>query len=683
MRESGMTSSSSFNDTPLQSTDDTDHSVWKCFVDDMLSAVTDAKFTVEMPSSDDLTICIRVIPPAQPATPPAPEPEPPKGWVDLWKNAAAAMKQKMEVTDQADFIMNELLPVLEKENALLNRPRFVRQFPTMLAAGLTKAHLHLLFERGLLMASPSFLVMLTWQALQDNKDAKRMEIVNYLLKLVPNKNYEASILEQMIPVSCAGGITFDILEQPASQVHATHLENLRGVKELKRVLQSHEAFAHFPDVPFHLTSWFMFDICQQHDDLLKEIARRVPSTSLPIILLCLSSMIPTGEKEVELAKGFLEEAKSSLPDDSIFLDEWMQSGFNQCSALLNATAERNIQRAQWKKQGLIDVAKQGNLEAVKYLVEECEADVHARDFGGSNAALRYASYYGHLAIVKYLVLKGADVNADDDAALRYASTNGHLEVVRYLVEKCGAHMHAENDYALRWSSTNGHLEVVRWLVECGADVHADDEGALREASMNGHVEVVKYLVLKGADVHAWNDCALQLASMNGHLEMVRYLVEKCDADLHSLNEQALIRASSKGHVQIVKYLVEKGADVHAYHEEALRYASDDGHLEIVRYLVEECGADVHAWNECALRWTCRNGHVQLVQYLVEKCDANVHARNEWALHLASMNGHLDVIRYLVEVGGANVHAGRDFALRAANRYGHLEVVKYLESKGTT
>jgi ankyrin repeat protein len=40
---------------------------------------------------------------------------------------------------------------------------------------------------------------------------------------------------------------------------------------------------------------------------------------------------------------------------------------------------------------------------------------------------------GHLDAVKYLISKGADINARDknrNAPLHYASENGHLEVVK-------------------------------------------------------------------------------------------------------------------------------------------------------------------------------------------------------------------------------------------------------------
>ena len=40
----------------------------------------------------------------------------------------------------------------------------------------------------------------------------------------------------------------------------------------------------------------------------------------------------------------------------------------------------------------------------------------------------------------------------------FASYNGHLEVVKVLVEH-GANIHADNDYAVRLATRNGHTDI--------------------------------------------------------------------------------------------------------------------------------------------------------------------------------------------------------------------------------
>ena len=83
-------------------------------------------------------------------------------------------------------------------------------------------------------------------------------------------------------------------------------------------------------------------------------------------------------------------------------------------------------------------------------------------------ALQRASEKGHLEVVKYLVEEcRANVHADNDWALRLASENGHLEVVKYLVLNGGANVHALNDDALHVAMMRGNLAIVQCLVEEG------------------------------------------------------------------------------------------------------------------------------------------------------------------------------------------------------------------------
>jgi ankyrin repeat protein len=76
----------------------------------------------------------------------------------------------------------------------------------------------------------------------------------------------------------------------------------------------------------------------------------------------------------------------------------------------------------------------GNVEVVDHLVHELHIDIDYLDRTGSTA-LMYAAYSGHLAIVKYLVENGANVNIKNlkgGTAARYAAYAGHREIVDYL-----------------------------------------------------------------------------------------------------------------------------------------------------------------------------------------------------------------------------------------------------------
>ncbi len=108
-------------------------------------------------------------------------------------------------------------------------------------------------------------------------------------------------------------------------------------------------------------------------------------------------------------------------------------------------------------------------------------------------ALYFFSEHGDIETVHLLVSLGA---ADDEHILHdafiEAARNGHLPVVRYLL-LVGANIHHMQDYALALAAHQGHLPVVQYLVDQGANVRADYNRALHWARAGGHPMVVQYL----------------------------------------------------------------------------------------------------------------------------------------------------------------------------------------------
>jgi hypothetical protein len=105
---------------------------------------------------------------------------------------------------------------------------------------------------------------------------------------------------------------------------------------------------------------------------------------------------------------------------------------------------------------------------------------------------------------------------------------GILRCVEYLLNlEDGANVCAEWNYAIKWASYNGHLEVVKVLCQNGADIHDErDLPVIVWASERGHLHIVKYLVSEGADVRVCNDMAVKLACKHGHIKLVKYLVSQ-------------------------------------------------------------------------------------------------------------------------------------------------------------
>jgi endonuclease/exonuclease/phosphatase family metal-dependent hydrolase/ankyrin repeat protein len=231
-------------------------------------------------------------------------------------------------------------------------------------------------------------------------------------------------------------------------------------------------------------------------------------------------------------------------------------------------------------EALIKASGQGHLEVVEYLVEH-GADIHAEN----DKALKMAEAKGWGKIIKYLKsqTKGKKNDETTKEKLLSAAEKGDFLSVQNALQK-GVDIRDKTD-ALKKASFYGHYAIVKYLVEAGANIHVDDEVPLAMSSSKGYFDIVKYLIKQGAKVNPPKHVlgALNWASKDGQLDIVKYLIKR-GADIHAHNDIAIKSAVENGHLDIVKYLVEHGADIHAYNDEPIKSAEKNGHTEVVEYL---------------------------------------------------------------------------------------------------
>ena len=259
---------------------------------------------------------------------------------------------------------------------------------------------------------------------------------------------------------------------------------------------------------------------------------------------------------------------------------------------------------------------------------------------------------------------------DKTEAVSYASWSGHLEIVKRLVESDETKK-APTQLCLGFllnavtaSSNRGFKDIVTYILDYLAEVNAVfdwDPILLCQAAEIGYLSLVKLFVEKGAAVDATLDgnAPLQLASKNGHEGIVKYLLsEKADANSILAYDlcKPILHAASKGYTAVAKLLL-NDAD--------LRLQDGEGRT--------------------ALHLAARNGHQEIVSLLMKRSPdpPELAARDNngrTALHLASQHGHNGIAKTLADAWKKGIDAKDNDGctpLRLASQAGHSKIVDIL------
>lgn len=198
-----------------------------------------------------------------------------------------------------------------------------------------------------------------------------------------------------------------------------------------------------------------------------------------------------------------------------------------------------VSSAELKKQ-LIFACRDGEYEKVKHLIENEHVDPHScRDtLGYYGTPLHWASYWGHLDIVRLLVEEQKcdlmSMNNGDRTPLHRAAIQGRLDIVQYLIKEGGCDPMCRGGKGrtpLHDACQEGRIGVVKYLVEeAKVDASCRDDNditPLHIASMCGKLAVVKLLVEKYQCDPAFRAkhgvSPADMAERNGHIHVTSYL----------------------------------------------------------------------------------------------------------------------------------------------------------------
>jgi ankyrin repeat protein len=358
--------------------------------------------------------------------------------------------------------------------------------------------------------------------------------------------------------------------------------------------------------------------------------------------------------------------------------------------------QQAISAGNWEK--VKDLIKQEAIRNAKYKQELSLLDCAIAEkieyfYACPSVEIILAKESGRLEIVQILIEQyGFDVNEKtqdtESTPLHFASWEGYADIIKYLIEK-GAEVNAKNRMGqtpLYCATVLRKINAIRCLIEKGANISLktnDGKTALDLVKIPNNSPQPQSIVIKGK--------IIKRAVRRNNSKDIAKLLEETQA---KYNEE-LLKAAEAGDWDKVKELVDKGADVNARIQDRdrignapLHFAAEKGNLEIVEYLLDH-GANVNPRNEWTgfepLHFAVDNKHTEIVKVLVDhNADMQAVDYSGWynPLHHAARNGFMEAVQYMVEKGAdinVKTHGGQT-PLDIAKQHHHQEIVEFLEEK---
>lgn len=185
--------------------------------------------------------------------------------------------------------------------------------------------------------------------------------------------------------------------------------------------------------------------------------------------------------------------------------------------------------------------------------------------------IHYAAQFGRLDIIKYLYLKGADLDLLRDKEgrrpIHLACLYGHVDVARFFVEN-GVSLTDENSmHSIHYACIGGDAATIEYLISQKVDpnVMYCSNTPICYAAKYGSLNAIKVLLKHKAifKIRGRKNTPIHEAALNGHLDVVRFFIEQgCDPNVYDSTGQSILYSSLKGqHYDITKYLLSRGATV--------------------------------------------------------------------------------------------------------------------------
>jgi ankyrin repeat protein len=217
------------------------------------------------------------------------------------------------------------------------------------------------------------------------------------------------------------------------------------------------------------------------------------------------------------------------------------------------------------KQAFLEAVQAGDQERVEKFLS-IEPGLAASQTEGGLSAIVLAAYNGHPEVAQHLAARASRLNVFEAAAV------GDLQRLAELVEadpKAANSFAPDGFQPLGLAAFFGHLPVVEYLLIKGAEVNSASKNEqqvmpLHSAVASQNVPIASALLDQGADANARQNgefTPLHGAAQNGQLEMVELLLEYgADTEARAANGKTpLDMALEAGHPEAAEMIRRAGA----------------------------------------------------------------------------------------------------------------------------
>ncbi|XP_048406773.1 poly [ADP-ribose] polymerase tankyrase-2-like isoform X3 [Stegostoma tigrinum] len=381
---------------------------------------------------------------------------------------------------------------------------------------------------------------------------------------------------------------------------------------------------------------------------------------------------------------------------------------------------KTVLTGEYKKDELLETARNGNEEKLMSLLTPLNINCHAND-GRKSTPLHLAAGYNHVKIVQLLLQHGADVHAKDKGdlvPLHNACSYGHYEVTELLV-KHGAYVNAMDLWQftpLHEAASKNRVEVCSLLLSYRADP------TLLNCHSKNAIDLAPTPQLKERLVYEFKGHSLLQAAKEADVTCVKKHLSLDNVNFKHprTHETALHCAAASPYPkrkQVAEFLLRKGANVDEKTKDfltPLHVASEKAHNDIIEVLIkndtkvnalDRLGqTPLHKAAQCGHHHTCRlllnsgsdssilsiqgltalqMGNESMLQILQEGAMAGNFDTNRQLLEAAKA-GDLSIVKKLCTLQNVNcrdVEGRQSTPLHFAAGYNRVSVVEYLLQNG--